>query len=341
MRDQRSDDAEARTGLSRLVLSPLAPSLTGVTRWLVIPDGTLWGIPLGALPDPDAPERYLFQRVTLGYLTSSYELAEAAPGAGAAARALLVGAPEFGSSQQGGPVVLTDTGPCQLSPFEELPATRQELDDVAVRLTAPRRLVGAEATKARLTEALRARPELIHFATHAYFAGDQGCAERAARGSGWREGDEPIAPNPLLLSGIVLAGANRPARVDAEGQSGILTAYEVASLDLRSAGLVALSACDTGTGLKLRGQEVQGLRWGFRAAGARALVTSLWRSNDVATSRLMAAFYEALAAPDAPADVFRGAQALRAAQLAQIESEERLGVRRPLLWANFVFSGVL
>jgi CHAT domain-containing protein len=139
----------------------------------------------------------------------------------------------------------------------------------------------------------------------------------------------------------VLAGANRPSRVDAEGQSGILTAYEVASLDLRSAGLVALSACDTGTGLRLRGQEVQGLRWGFRAAGARALVTSLWRSNDVATSRLMATFYESLAAPGGSADAFRGAEALRRAQLAQIESEQRLGVKRPLLWANFVFSGVL
>jgi CHAT domain-containing protein len=86
---------------------------------------------------------------------------------------------------------------------------------------------------------------------------------------------------------------------------------------------------------------VQGLRWGFRAAGARALVTSLWRSNDVATSRLMATFYEALAAPGAAPDAFRGAEALRRAQLAQIESEQRLGVRRPLLWANFVFSGVL
>jgi CHAT domain-containing protein len=105
--------------------------------------------------------------------------------------------------------------------------------------------------------------------------------------------------------------------------------------------LYRLVRCDTGTGLKLRGQEVQGLRWGFRAAGARALVTSLWRSNDVATSRLMAAFYEALSAPRSTPDAFRGAEALRAAQLAQIESEQRLGVRRPLLWANFVFSGVL
>ncbi|MCH8890763.1 MAG: CHAT domain-containing protein [Myxococcales bacterium] len=124
-------------------------------------------------------------------------------------------------------------------------------------------------------------------------------------------------------------------------QGGILTAYEVSGLDLASAGLVVLSACDTGTGLKLRGQEVQGLRWGFRAAGARALVTSLWRSNDVATSRMMRSFYEALVSEDLKADALRGAEALRRAKLAQLASETRLGIRRPLIWANFIFSGVL
>ena len=52
-------------------------SLAGVTRWLVVPDGSLWGIPIGVLPDPEDPNRYLLERVTVGYLTSTYELAEA------------------------------------------------------------------------------------------------------------------------------------------------------------------------------------------------------------------------------------------------------------------------
>jgi CHAT domain-containing protein len=179
---------------------------------------------------------------------------------------------------------------------------------------------------------------LLHFATHAYFAGSGGCVQPADR-DGLR--DKPISPNPLLLSGIVLAGANRPTRVGAEGESGILTAYEVAGLDLRSADLVVLSACDTGTGLALRGQEVQGLRWGFRAAGAQALVTSLWRSNDAATRRMMKSFYESLVSDEIETDAFRGAEALRRAKLEQLSNETRLGIRRPLIWANFIFSGVL
>jgi CHAT domain-containing protein len=235
-------------------------------------------------------------------------------------------------------VVLTDTGPCQLPPFEALPATRRELDDITELLAEPRRLTGVEVTKQRLEGELARKPRLIHFATHAYFAGNAGCAQ-SVDDEGLRE--KPIAPNPLLLSGIVLAGANRPTRVESEGESGILTAYEVAGLDLEAADLVVLSACDTGTGLALRGQEVLGLRWGFRAAGAQALVTSLWRSNDAATSRMMRSFYAALISEDLKADALRGAEALRRAKLAQLASETRLGIRRPLIWANFIFSGVL
>jgi len=341
MRDQRMDAPTARVELGRIALEPLMPALAGVDRWLVIPDGSLWGIPIGVLPDPADPNHYLLERVTVGYLTSTYELADASIETNheqLLEPSLLVGAPEFGSRENGGPVVVTDAGPCELPPFEALPATRRELDEISELLTGPQRLMGDEATKPRLEAALASRPRLIHFATHAYFAGNAGCA-RAADTAGLRE--RPIAPNPLLLSGIVLAGANRPARVESEAESGILTAYEVAGLDLESADLVVLSACDTGTGLALRGQEVLGLRWGFRAAGARALVTSLWRSNDAATSRMMRAFYATLASDDLKDDALRGAEALRRAKLGQLESETRLGIRRPLIWANFIFSGIL
>jgi len=341
MRDQLMDEPIARLELGRVVLEPLLPALAGSRRWLVVPDGSLWGIPIGVLPDPEDRDRYLLERVTVGYLTSTYELADASiekDRKRLLEPSLLVGAPEFGGRESGGPVVLTDAGPCKLPAFEALPATRRELDEISELLAQPHRLLGDDATKPRLEAELAGRPRLIHFATHAYFAGNAGCA-RALDATGLRE--RPVAPNPLLLSGIVLAGANRPARVESEAESGILTAYEVAGLDLGTAELVVLSACDTGTGLALRGQEVLGLRWGFRAAGARALVTSLWRSNDAATSRMMRSFYAALLSGDLAVDALRGAEALRLAQISQLESEKRLGIRRPLIWANFIFSGIL
>ncbi len=340
MRAERADDRDARDALSRALLSPLSSALAGTTRWLMIPDGALWGVPVGALPDPENPKKYLFERVTVGYLTSTFELAEADPGTRIEAddvRALLVGAPSFGSGR--GPVVVTDTGPCQMTPFSALPATQQEIDDIQQVVGAPATLVGGQVTKSQIEQALGSDPWLVHFATHAYFAGGAGCGATNADEAALRE--TAVAPNPLLLSGIALAGANQAARVGGGGQSGILTAYEVSGLDLREARLVVLSACDTGAGLQQRGQEVQGLRWGFRAAGADALVTSLWKSNDQATRTLMRAFYESLAGDDLPDDVFRGAAALRSAQLAQVKSERRIGMQRPATWANFIFSGVL
>jgi CHAT domain-containing protein len=345
MREQRTDALNARQSLSEALVAPLLEATRGVRSWLVIPDGSLWGVPVGALPDPLAKDHYLLERVSVGYLTSTHELADASRTESRPddiERSLLVGAPDFGSSEHGGPVVLTASGPCQVEPFEQLPATRQELEDIRQLIASRRIVAGAEVTKPRLVTELKRKPWLVHFATHAYFAGLGGChTAPGSDASGWNGERAPIDANPLLLSGIVLAGANNPTRIDVEGQGGILTAYEVAGMDLGSAGLVVLSACDTGTGLHLRGQEVQGLRWGFRAAGARALVTSLWRSNDAATRKMMRDFYAALVSDDLADDPLRGAEALRRAQLDQVKDEQRLGVRRPLIWANFIFSGVL
>lgn len=343
MRFQRLDAARPRQALSEQVVAPLMDAVGDSRRWLVVPDSSLWGVPLGALPDPRSPDDYLIERVTVGYLTSTFELAESrAGGAAKPSQVLLVGDPDFGETEDGGPVVLTSTGPCEIRPFEMLPATEKELVDIReVMDVEPHVLTGAGATKTALTSELRHAPRLLHFATHAYFAGQAGCGTARSGDDGLASGSQPIAPNPLLLSGIVLAGANEPARVDGGLESGILTAYEVAGLDLRAANLVVLSACDTGTGLHSRGQEVQGLRWGFRAAGARALVSSLWRSNDAATRRMMQDFYRSLYSEELGDDALRGAEALRRAQLEQLSADKRLGIRRPLLWANFIFSGVL
>jgi CHAT domain-containing protein len=311
----------------------------------VVPDGSLWGVPFGALPDPEDEARYLLERVTVGYLTSAYELADAPAEASGSdpSNALLFGAPDFGDGGNGGksgPVILTNAGPCALPPFEPLPGTVAEIREIEPLLVDSQVVTGIGASKSRFQQELAREPALIHLATHGYFADQGGCGSSSPSGASWRDGGDPVEINPLLLSGIVFAGANGAGRIGSASASGILTAYEVASLDLRRARLVVLSACDTGAGSRERGQEVQGLRWSFRAAGAHALVTSLWRSNDVATRKLMADFYRALGAADVTSDAFRGAEALRRAQLERIRDEQRLELRKPLVWANFVFSGV-
>jgi tetratricopeptide (TPR) repeat protein len=178
MRDQRTDQPEARKTLSKALIEPLTAAVGDAARWLVIPDGALWGVPIGALPDPSAPDHYLLERVSVGYLTSTYELADAAStgsGSDDIQRSLLIGAPEFGSSSHGGPVVLTASGPCQVLPFEDLPATSQELEDIRQLIGSTHVVTGVDVTKERFAAELKAKPWLVHFATHAYFAGLGGC----------------------------------------------------------------------------------------------------------------------------------------------------------------------
>src|SRR5205814_5061847 len=97
----------------------------------------------------------------------------------------------------------------------------------------------------------------------------------------------PGARNPLVLSGLVLAGANLPPRPDslgiAQGDGGILTAEAVASLPLVNLELAVLSACETGLGEVAGGEGVFGLQRAFHLAGARTVIASLWKIDDTAT----------------------------------------------------------
>src|SRR5205807_3129911 len=101
----------------------------------------------------------------------------------------------------------------------------------------------------------------------------------------------PGARSPLVLSGLVLAGANRPA---AGGDGGILTAEAVVGLPLEGLDLAVLSACETGLGEVAGGEGVFGLQRAFNIAGTRNVIGSLWKVDDEATCALMALFYRGL-----------------------------------------------
>jgi CHAT domain-containing protein len=102
--------------------------------------------------------------------------------------------------------------------------------------------------------------------------------------------------NPLMRSGIALAGANDmwDRSVFEEGEDGVLTAQEVATLNMRNTDLVVLSACETGLG-DIRGNEgVYGLQRAFKMAGVRYIIMSLWQVPDAETAEFMSLFYKKL-----------------------------------------------
>src|SRR5262249_46230834 len=145
--------------------------------------------------------------------------------------------------------------------------TGREVEAVA-KLAAPRSLLalgGTEASTARLLIELP-RARWAHIATHGFFADPKvrsilrpdpllfAFAGRQ-RVTGLR--------NPLVLSGLVLAGANRPAGPQADSAAddlGIVTAEAIAGLPLPDLELVVLSACDTGLGIVSGREGVFGLR---------------------------------------------------------------------------------
>jgi len=185
-----------------------------------------------------------------------------------------------------------------------------------------------------LEEALWAlkRPRVLHLATHGFFL-EGGAAE------GQRSGFLPVrtggpgGENPLLRSGVLLAGANNA--LSHGGSQGVVTAEKLLGLNLRGTELVVLSACETGLGDVMAGEGVFGLRRALLQAGAQGLVMSLWSVPDRETGELMAAFYRNLST-----GTMTRPQALRQAMLDQRTLvRERHGSDNPYYWGAFVYLG--
>jgi len=104
--------------------------------------------------------------------------------------------------------------------------------------------------------------------------------------------DKSLSRSGLLMAGAnhILEGEDLPENVE----DGILTAKEIADVDLRGLDLVVLSACQTGLGDISQGEGVFGLQRGFKKAGAKSILMSLWEVDDKATQIFMVQFYRNL-----------------------------------------------
>ncbi|WP_437716518.1 CHAT domain-containing tetratricopeptide repeat protein [Sorangium sp. So ce448] len=323
------DPRESARRLDALVMQPIRGAL-GPARWVLLsPDGALNLVPFAALVDEEGG--YLIERASFTYLTSGRDLLRAAaPQAGAPRGSVLVVAdPAFGSLSELAPDDDATRGlrSAELAGarFPPLPGTEREAEAVRSALASATVLTGPSATEEAIKRAQR--PRVLHIATHGFFLPDQGSPADPASTRGAAIEGPAWSENPLLRSGLALAGANA-RRSSSDEDDGILTALEISSLDLHGTQLVVLSACETGLGEVPRGDGVYGLRRALLLAGAETQVMSLWKVGDMATRDLMTSYYAALA---------RGggrSEALRSAQL-QIRRERP----HPHAWAGFITSG--
>jgi CHAT domain-containing protein len=210
--------------------------------------------------------------------------------------------------------------------------------------TTTRVLTGRSASE-QAFKALAPGHRVLHIATHGFFLGNEcwsaldgtravGGLTGPVRPDGRR--DRVVSPeNPLVLSGLALAGANLRAAAGPLEDDGILTSEEVAALNLEGVEWAVLSACDTGLGEIKVGEGVLGLRRAFVAAGAHTVIMSLWPVSDDSTQRWMQALYQARLRQRLDT-----ADAVRDASLTVVRARRAKGQStNPFFWAAFVGTG--
>ncbi len=217
----------------------------------------------------------------------------------------------------------------ELSSFwESLPDTRKEVEAINKKLESgsSNLLTGKYATESAFKSICGNSPSIIHLATHGFFFADQQSEFNP-------EEDESSFNDPLFRSGLILAGGNYSwinGYNPIDKEDGILTAFEIANLDLSGSNLAVLSACETGLGDLSRTDGVQGLQRAFKIAGVDQLIISLWKVPDQTSRELMTAFYS---------HWFSGKTTREAFAEAQREMAQRYP---PFYWGGFVLiqSGV-
>jgi CHAT domain-containing protein len=217
-----------------------------------------------------------------------------------------------------------------------LPWTRREVKRIAKAWTAARQepvelLYGADASEDRL-KAEAPGKRVIHLATHGYFLQDSSASGSTGDGAG--RNLSPSVRNPLLKSGLFLAGANQRGEVSgrADVDDGILTAFEVSAMNLLGNQWVVLSACESGLGEVKAGEGVWGLRRAFQMAGARTVISALWSIPDKQTVSIMEQLYSS-------GDVDL-ARVMRLMARNEIEKIRSRGLPdHPYVWAAFVAVG--
>lgn len=178
-----------------------------------------------------------------------------------------------------------------------LPGTKIEVDSIGnsfAQADKPVRIFTKEmATESSVGSLSSSDYTILHIATHGYYMSSsesEGSFLTILNRNSFADNQEDLS---LLRSGLFFAGANATLSGDMilnSDNDGILTAKEIANIDLHTLEMVSLSACQTGLG-DVSGDGVFGIQRGFKKAGVKSLIMSLWNVDDSATCALMTEFY--------------------------------------------------
>ena len=301
-----------RTTLYNLIWEPLKEELTGVKNVYFAPSGELHRIGIEYIPVTTTEN--ICDIYNLHRLSSTRQLAfiqdEIQGG-----KSVLYGGLEYEIDTATTPVDTASTGKKRDYAFQPranvdslalrgsynyLPGTKEEADMIASDLgkhAIPYSYYcGKDGTEESFKRLDGTKPRILHIATHGFYLTQRDAElERKTRQMPLDNRPSYHEDKPMTRSGLLLSGCGRALNHETipEGKDdGILTAYEISKLDMRGLDLVVLSACQTGLGDITSGEGVFGLQRGFKNAGAKTIIMSLWKVSDIATQQLMTCFYK-------------------------------------------------
>ncbi|KXX70640.1 CHAT domain-containing protein [Flammeovirga sp. SJP92] len=182
--------------------------------------------------------------------------------------------------------------------ISSLPGTQKEVNKISTILTEHQWKVDdytqKEATETNI-KSFTTSPEILHIATHGFFFDNT---------------NKDNINSALFQSGLILSEVNSRSFDDKynKGNDGILSAYEVLTLNLKNTELLVLSACKTGITNSFEDEKVLGLKFSFHTAGVKSMIMSLWDVDDFATQKLMSDFYRNFMDGKPKNEAFRTAQ---------------------------------
>ena len=332
-----SDSQEIFDQISNLLIKPLESSISDSKIIIISPHLELNRIPFSALRSPKS-KNFLNEDYELRLVTTGRELIEIENTTKNKNKPLIIANPNFNLRNfKNNQNNIHNTSQIRSKEVKSknwgmLPGTEKEGTSIA-KITNGIFAKGDKATSLIIQKT--PRPKILHIASHSYYFGDL-----------YRNRSKNKYPNlvnkknnfnnslynenPLLRSGIVLAGANNPNEFN--NDDGYLTALEITKLDLRGTDLVVISGCESGLGEIRSGEGVYGLKRAIAIAGAKSSLLSLWKVNDSATAEFMEDFYTRLKNGESKTEA-----------LAKTQKEFRThpiqAWRHPNVWAAFQLSG--
>ena len=235
----------------------------------------------------------------------------------------------YADRKNGSASSLITRGGAEKTAWRFLPGTRNEAETIAKLLESNNvscdLYVGAQGNEESFKGLSGDSPAIIHVATHGFYI-EPNKNSSSTNTPGVR-GQIQNEESALRRSGLIMAGANAAwieGTTIPNVDDGVLTAEEISQMDLRNTVLAIISACDSGLG-NITDDGIEGLIRGFKSAGVKSIIATLWKVDDAATELMMTEFYKNLTNGSSREDSFMKAR-----------NSVRAKYEEPYYWAPFI-----